>query len=92
MDRVIGFAAVMLIFSLPTWARTTCGLAPLFTCNTLGNGQMDRAAGSIGVDAGRLVRPAVCGGLAGAADSRLARHGVSGDSGESTAGDAAEGK
>ena len=92
MDRVIGFAAVMLIFSLPTWARTTCGLAPLFTCNTLGNGQMDRAAGSIGVDAGRLVRPAVCGGLGSAAGARFARHGLPGDPGESTAGNTAQGK
>ena len=93
MNRVIGVVAAMLIFSVVMWAqRTTYGLASMFTCNTLGNGQMDRAAGSIRVDAGRLVRSVVCRGLAGAAGSRLARHGLPGDPGESTAGNTAQGK
>ena len=49
---------------------------------------MGRAAGSIRVGAGRVSWSVVCGGLAGAAGSRLARHCVSGDPGESAAGDA----
>ena len=68
------------------------GLELTGACNTLVHEYMDRTADSIGRGAGRAGRSVVCGGLGGAADSRLAWYGLWGNPGESVSGDTAERK
>lgn len=62
------------------------------TCNTWGNGQMGRAAGSIGAGAGLPADQLVCVGLGVAADSRLTGDCVWKRAGESVSGNTAEGQ
>lgn len=93
MNRVIGLVAAMLIFFCADMgAAYNDRLGTYVHVQYFGHGQMGRAAGSIRVDAGSLVRPAVRRGLGSAEGSRITRHGLPGDPGESTAGNAAKGK
>ena len=77
LKRVIGLSAAMLILSM---------------CNTLADGTMDGAGGSIAGGAGCCGRSALGGGLGSVAGSRVAWDRVRGGAGESVSCHSTEGQ